>query len=169
MPDAVEPVGQDMDQEPADEFVGGEAHHLLPVTLLDAVVLPAKRHGPGLGADKAVVRDGDAVGVTAEIGQHRLGAAEGGLGIDHPFGFAERGQPGGKLGSVREPRQIAEEGEIPGAVQGEQPFKEQAPEQARQHPHVQEKARLAVNPAGAVGRQAAAGDDHVNVGMVGQR
>ena len=29
MPDAVEPVGQDVDQEAADELVGGEAHHLL--------------------------------------------------------------------------------------------------------------------------------------------
>ena len=124
MPDAVEAVGQDMDQEPADELVGGEAHHLLPVTVLDAVVLPAKRYGPGLGADKAVVRYGDAVGVAAEIGQNRLGAAEGGLGIDHPFGFAERGQPGGEAGGVRKVHQIAEEGEFPGAVQREKPLQE---------------------------------------------
>jgi signal transduction histidine kinase len=54
-------------------------------------------------------------------------------------------------------------------VQREKPLKKQAPEQPRQNSHMQEEARLAGNPAGAVGRQAAAGDDHMDVGMVGER
>jgi hypothetical protein len=37
MPDAVEAVGQDVDQEPADELVGGEPHDPLPVAGLVAV------------------------------------------------------------------------------------------------------------------------------------
>ena len=57
MPDAVEPVGQDVDQEPADELVRGEAHHLLPGALLDAIVLPAESDGSGVAAEQAAVRD----------------------------------------------------------------------------------------------------------------
>jgi hypothetical protein len=79
MPEAVEAVGQDVDQEAADELVRGEPHHPLPVAGLDPVVLPAERDGVGVGADQAAVRDGDAVGVAAEIGKHGLGAADGGL------------------------------------------------------------------------------------------
>ncbi len=45
---------------------------------------------------------------------------------------------------------------------------EQPAEQPRQHPHRQEEARLAGHPAVAGGRQAATGDDAVDVGMVGQ-
>ena len=86
MPDAVKAVGQHVDQEPADELVRGEPHHLLPVAGLDAVVLPAEGDRLGVRADQAGVRDGDTVGVAAEIGQHRLGAAEGRLGVDHPLG-----------------------------------------------------------------------------------
>lgn len=42
MADAVEAVGQHVDQEAPDELVGGQPHHLLPVTGLDAVILPAE-------------------------------------------------------------------------------------------------------------------------------
>ena len=34
--------------------------------------------------------DGDAVGVTGEISEHRLGSAERPLGINHPLGAAQR-------------------------------------------------------------------------------
>lgn len=75
MPDAVEPVGQDMDQEPADKLRRRQAHDFLPVTGLDAVILPPKRDSLGVGADQAVVRDRHAVCVSAQVGQHRLRAA----------------------------------------------------------------------------------------------
>ena len=169
VPYAVKAVGQHVDQEPADELVRGEPHDLLPVAGLDAVVLPAEGNRLGVGADQAAVRDRDAVGVAAEIGQHRLGAAEGRLGIDHPFGLAERGKPGGEGVGVRESGQVAEEDQRASAMQRAQPLNEQAAKQPGQHPHMQEEARAAGNPAGAVQRQAAAGDDHVDMGMVGQR
>lgn len=73
VPNAMESIGQDVDQEAADELAGGEPHHLLPVTRLDAVILPAEGNGPGVGADQTVVRDRHAVRVAAEVGQHRLG------------------------------------------------------------------------------------------------
>ena len=37
-------VGQDMDQEAADEFVGVEGHQLVAVVGLGPVILPFQRH-----------------------------------------------------------------------------------------------------------------------------
>jgi hypothetical protein len=67
VPDPVEPVGQNMHHETADELVCCQAHHLLPVTTLDAIVLPSERYGVCIGADEALVRDRDTVRVTTEV------------------------------------------------------------------------------------------------------
>ena len=48
-------------------------------------------------------------------------------------------------------------------------FEEQPAEQAREHAHGQEEAWLAGDPARPVRRQAAAGNDDVDMGMMGQR
>ena len=40
--DAVEALRQDVDQEAADELVGGERHDLLAIATLDAIVLPSE-------------------------------------------------------------------------------------------------------------------------------
>ena len=44
------------------------------------------------------------MGVAAEIGQHGLGTAERGLGVDDPFGFAQRREPGGEGVSLSQAR-----------------------------------------------------------------
>jgi hypothetical protein len=49
-----------------------------------------------------MVGDGDAVGVTAEIVEHILGAAEGWFGVDHPVFAKQRSQPGGEEFGLRE-------------------------------------------------------------------
>jgi hypothetical protein len=54
-------------------------------------------------------------------------------------------------------------------MQGREPFEEEPPEETRQHPHGQEEAGLAGDPARTVRRQAAAGNDDVDVRMVGER
>ncbi len=71
-------------------------------------------------------------------------------------GFGERGE-------------VVEEAQAPGAVGGRQLFQEQAPEQAREHAHGQEEAGPAGDPALAVGRDAAARHDAVDVRVMGQR
>lgn len=76
---AVKTVGQDMEQETADEFAGLQRHHLLLVVM--AIVLPAEADGAVRELDQTAVGDGDAVGVAAEIGQHLLGSAEWALGV----------------------------------------------------------------------------------------
>ncbi len=169
MPDAVEVVGQDMDQEPADELGRGQSHDLLAVAGLDAVILPAEGDGIGIGADQAGVRDRDPVGVAAEIGQHGLRPAEGRFGIDHPLGFAERGESGREGVRVDQLGQIAEEDQLTGPVQLHQFFQKQASEQPRQNPHVQEEPGFTSDPLRAVWRQAAAWHDHVDVRMMRQR
>ena len=42
--DAMKALGQDVEQEAADELVGGQRHALLPVGTGAAVVLVAERH-----------------------------------------------------------------------------------------------------------------------------
>lgn len=74
MPDTMEAVRQDMDQEPADELGRGQPHDLLAVAGFDTVILPAKGNSLGVSADQARIRDSDAVGEAAEIGQHGFGA-----------------------------------------------------------------------------------------------
>ena len=158
--------GQDVDQEPADELGLGQPHDLLPVAGFDAVILPAERDGMGIGADQARVGNGDAVGIAAEIGQHGLGTAKRWFGVDDPFGFVERREPGVERICLRQSFQIAVEGQFPGAMQRLQPVEEQAPEQARQHADMQEEPGLAGDPLGAIRRQAAAGHDHMDMRMV---
>jgi hypothetical protein len=150
VPDAVEAVGQDVDQEPAHELRRLEPHDPLAVAGLDPVVLPAERDGVGVGADQTAVRDRDAVGVAAEIGKHGLGAAERGLGVvsetrlrhdDHPVSPAQRGEVRGEGRGIGQSRQIAEDLELSRRVQGRQPLEEQAAEQAGENPHRQEEPR----------------------------
>jgi hypothetical protein len=63
----------------------------------------------------------------------------------------------------------AEELQAAGLVGGEQPLQEQPAKQAREHTHRQEEAGPACHPALAVGRDAAARHDHVDVRMMGER
>src|ERR1700757_1065525 len=74
--DAVEALGQDVDEEPADELVCGEGHALVSIWALDSVVLPLEGDAVLVGCDQAAIGDGNAVGIAGEIGQHRRGSAE---------------------------------------------------------------------------------------------
>ena len=72
--------------------------------------------------DQSAVRDGDAVGVAREIGEHGFGPAERSLRIDDPFRSSERRQEcGERIGSI-ERGVCAEEGKLAGVVGGEQPL-----------------------------------------------
>jgi len=77
--DAVEPLGQDVEQEAPDELVGRECHRAVSRPPVAAVVLVVEAHAALIEAEQAAVRDGDAVGVAGEIGEHCLGPAKGGL------------------------------------------------------------------------------------------
>ena len=78
----------------------------------------------------------------------------------------ERGVEGAFLGERGE---VAEEGQAAGLVERGEAFEKEPAEETRQHAHGQEEAGLAGDPARPVRRQAAAGRDDVDVGMVGER
>ena len=105
MPDAVEPFGQDMQQEAPDELVGSERHGLDPLAphraVPGAIILPAERDAALVVRDEPVVGDGDAVRVARQIGEHRLRSAERTLGVDDPFGFSQGREVGRESCGIR--------------------------------------------------------------------
>ena len=64
----MESAGQDVAQEPADEVVGRERHHLVSIAAFDPVVLPLEGDALVVERDQPTVGDGDAVGVAGQIG-----------------------------------------------------------------------------------------------------
>ena len=173
MADAVEASGQHVEKEAADEFAGRERHRLDPGLArglaAGAIVLAAEGDAVVVERDEPGIRDRDAVGVAGQVGEHGLRPGERPLGVDHPLGVAQRREDGVEGGLLAEGREVAEEDEASGRMQVSEPFEEEAAEQAREHPHRQEEARFAGDPARPVRRQAAAGNDDVDVGVVGQR
>ena len=77
-----------MDEETADELIGGERHVLVSIAAFAAVVLPFEGNATLVAGDQAAVGDGDTVGVARQIGQHRLRPTERTFGVDDPFGLA---------------------------------------------------------------------------------
>ena len=94
MANPLEPAGQHMQQETADELIGTECHGLGPVAM--PAILPAKGDLTVIGADQPMVGNDHAMGITAQVLQDLLGATEGGLGIDDPVGVAQRREVLGK-------------------------------------------------------------------------
>lgn len=85
MPDAVEAARQDMHQEAADKLIRRQRDYLLAFGPVATVILVAERHTVLAKGEEPPVRDGDAVGVAREIGQHRLRPGEG-----RPFDWPAR-------------------------------------------------------------------------------
>jgi len=83
--DAMEPVGQHVDQEAADELVGVQCHKLVAGVGLCPVVLPFERHARAVEGDEPAIGNSDPVSVAGQVSEHRVGSAKRPLGIDHPF------------------------------------------------------------------------------------
>jgi len=167
--DAVLALRQDMDQDPADELIHLEGHGLVPPGTGDAVTLDAESDALVIHADQAAVGNRHSVRVARQVGQHRLGTGEGLLGIHDPLDLAQRLQEGVEGILVQQVGVIAVELELPGFVQLDQSFQNEAPVQTGQNPDGEEEVPAAVDPFGAVGRQAAARNNHVNMGMMHHR
>src|SRR5262245_8933925 len=67
--DAVEALGQDVDEEAADELMRAERHGGVAAWPLDPVVLDLEGDARRIGGDQAAVGDGDAVGVARQVGE----------------------------------------------------------------------------------------------------
>ena len=110
MTNAVEPARQDVKQEAADELVDAERHDLLAVRAIAAIILVAKGDAGLVESKQPPVRDGDAVSVAREIGEHGFGTGEGRLGVDDPAFVADRREVAQEGPPVSEWREVAEEG-----------------------------------------------------------
>ena len=76
MADAVEPVGQDVDQEAADELVGGERHQLVACSNLGRVILPFESHALAVEGDEPAVGNSDAVRIAGQVGEDSVGSTK---------------------------------------------------------------------------------------------
>ena len=61
--DTVEALGQDVDEEAADELVCCERHHLVAIRALDPIVLVVEADSIFVERDQSAVGDGDTMGV----------------------------------------------------------------------------------------------------------
>jgi hypothetical protein len=75
---AVEALGQDVDEDAADNLVRAERHGGVAARPFHALDLEGDARL--VGGDQAAVGDGDALGVERHVGEHRLRAGEGALG-----------------------------------------------------------------------------------------
>ena len=134
----------------------------MPVVV--AVVLPAERHVAVVDGKEPMIRDRDPVGVPAHVVQDLPGSTEGRLGVDHPVGRAHRREVLGKRLAIAQGLKRRRKAELAGVEGLLQILEEQAAEQPGQHPHRQEEAGPAGDPAGAIGREPAPGDHAVQMG-----
>ena len=141
----------------------------LPGPCLGAIVLPAEGDALVVEGDEPAVRDGDAVGVAGEVGEHRLGSGERALGVDHPFAAAQRREAALKARARRAGARSPKKARRAGLHEAGEAFEEEPAEEAREHAHGQEEAGPAGDPALSVRREAAARDDAVDVRVVGHR
>ena len=128
--DAVETVGQDVDQEAADELVGVERHKLVASVGRGPVILPFESHARAVEGDEPAVGDSDPVRVEGQVGEHGVGPAKRPLGIDYPFVLAQCGEVSFEGGRVGQGGLIGEKLHPPRLVRSGQPFQKQAPKEA---------------------------------------
>ena len=83
MTNTVETVGQGVEQEATDKLVCVQRHDFGFAVV--AIVFPAKSDAVVGRTDQPGIGDGDAVGITAKIGQDLRWSSEGRFGTNHPF------------------------------------------------------------------------------------
>src|SRR3954452_16103186 len=165
--DAMEAIGQGVEEEAPDELARGQTHgHDGAVA---AVVFPGEGDVVLVAGHEAAVGDSDAMGVAAEIGKDLGGAAERLLGVDDPIDPPQAGEMACEVALIGERGQIPEEAQLPVLECGGEPLEEEPAEEAGKRLHGQEEVGPAMDPACAVRREAAAWDDTVQMGMMGER
>jgi len=155
---------QDMKEEPADKLVGLEGHRLL--TVLVGIIPPEEGDLAILEGKDAVVTDGDPMGISAEVLKDPLGAVEGRFRIDGPFFMVEIPQEGFEVPGILEMTERGRKDQISSLEATFEEAEELTSEQGRQDSDGKEESFAAGDPAVAVRRKAAPGDDPVEVGMI---
>src|SRR5437879_5801455 len=152
-----------MKEESPDELVCREGHGLLLVVV--AIVPPGEFHFTAFDIDDPMIGDGDAVRVAANVIHHLLWSGEGRFSVDDPFQVAHRIQMTLESLRVSQGLKRSEEPQLARVKGLLQILQEQSAEQAGQYPHGQEEARAAEDPPSTIGRESAARDDTLEMGM----
>ena len=126
MTNAMEAVGNGVQEETTDKLMGIERHELADAAC--SVILPSKGDAIVVHADDAGIGDGDAMGVATEIGQYLSGSRKWRLGIDDPFDTTRRLQRSIEGGRISQVNDIAEELKLAELEGLRQMFEKQPPE-----------------------------------------
>jgi hypothetical protein len=129
--DAVEALGQHVQQEAPDELVRVQPHRLPAARAVAAIVLPAERNRVAVGCHEAAVRDGDTVRVTGEIAQDLFWSGERRLAVDHPLDSPQRADEALERPFVGQPGMRVEELQLAGVMRMHEHRQHLAAEQAR--------------------------------------
>ena len=79
----LESIRQDVKQKPPDKLGGGKSHGF--VLIIVAIILPMEGDPVVFDIRDAIVGDGHAVSIAADVVEDLFGSGERRFGIDHPF------------------------------------------------------------------------------------
>src|ERR1700682_2449374 len=151
MANAYEAVWKQVQQKATEEFIECERHP--PLFVLVGGVPPAKGDFLVGEEEQAVVGDGYAMSVAAQITKHILGASEGWFGVNHPILSKQWPEPRSKGFRLSEQSQVSVEAELAvreGALECRNEF---AAEDATEHLDGKKEGVARFDPARAIGRQ----------------
>ena len=106
-----------------------ERHDLVRVAAVGAIVLVVEGDAVLVERDQPAVRDGDAVGVARQIGEHRLGSGERWLGRRRTIRACAAAPGRRRRPALGEVGMLAEEVQLAGVVRGTSFAKHQPAEQ----------------------------------------
>ena len=154
-----------MDQEAAQELIDRQSQESLLVFV--SGISPAKRNLVIDERDETVTGDRHAVCVGAEVAKHLLGSAEGWLAVDHPSQREKLADQTPEQPGLSQAAKPAVELELSGSVSLLERFEKLAAEDFAENRFGEKEAVIVgAHPVRVIARQAAGGDDAVNVRMM---
>jgi hypothetical protein len=116
VPDAMEAIGQDMQQEATHKLADAEAHRLGLLSTSLAIILPAEADMVVVEVEQPTVADGNTMRVPGKIGEHLSRPRKRTLGVDDALDLAQRRQISPERILVVQLGEIREELELTGCI-----------------------------------------------------
>jgi len=161
--DTNETLGEQMQEEAAQELIQGYGHQFLLVVIRR--VSPTKGDLVVGQRDQAMVGDGHAMGVTAEILEHMFGAAKGWFGVNDPVFSEQWPEPGSKDLGLREQSQITGKVQLAMLKGRLESGDELAAKHTSEYLDGEEEVRTGSDPAGVIERESTGGNNAVDMRM----
>ena len=134
-----EPRGKKMQQETAEELIGGDRH--LAFLAAVGVVFPAERDPAVLERHEPVIGDGDPVCVSCQVMQNVFGTAERALGVNDPVVPEQLPAEAAEVLCLRQVGQVSMEAQLATTERTLQASVELATEDSAEHLHRKEELR----------------------------